>query len=183
MTQQNIIVRLAKISDIEAIASLSKTKRLEYEKAQPQFWRYAGEEGDNAQKEWFKELLDQKEYLIFTAIKNCHPEFISGSPEMLNQVQHDNNTILGFIIGKLMPAPEVYNPSGLTLMIDDFCVKSEDLWESVGAQLIEKIKKEGKAKGASQILVVSGAHDAPKRRFLQNQSLSIASEWFVGGIV
>jgi len=26
-------------------------------------------------------------------------------------------------------------------------------------------------------------HDGPKRRFLMNQNLSIASEWFVGGIV
>ena len=163
MIDQIITTRPASPSDIEAMVSLSKTKRLEYEKAQPQFWRYAGENGDNAQKEWFKELLEDKNHLMFIA-------------------QGDTQEILGFIIGKLIPAPEVYNPRGLTLMIDDFCVESEELWESVGTQLVEAIKKDGKAKGAAQILVVCGAHDAPKRKFLQDQKLSIASEWFVGGI-
>jgi len=91
--------------------------------------------------------------------------------------------VIGFIIGKLMPAPEVYNPGGLTLMIDDFCVQSENLWQSVGAGLIEAIKIPSKAKGAMQILVVCGTHDHPKRKFLSEQNLSIASEWFVGGVV
>jgi hypothetical protein len=82
-----------------------------------------------------------------------------------------------------MPAPEVYNPGGLTLIIDDFCVQSENLWQSVGHALIEETKAAAKAKGAKQILVVCGAHDHPKRKFLGEQNLSIASEWFVGGIV
>ena len=82
-----------------------------------------------------------------------------------------------------MPAPEVYNPGGLTLMIDDFCVQSENLWQSVGAGLIEETKDAAKAKGAKQILVVCGAHDNPKRKFLREQNLQVASEWFVGGIV
>jgi hypothetical protein len=34
-----------------------------------------------------------------------------------------NNELAGFIlIGRLMVAPEVYNPGGLTLLINDFCV-------------------------------------------------------------
>ena len=135
-----------------------------YEKANPQFWRYAGAEGDNEQEKWFKELLEDKNYVMFTA-------------------ESDTKEILGFVIGKLMPAPEVYNPGGLTLMIDDFCVKSKNLWQSVGAQLIEKIKAAAKVKGATQIVVVCGTHDYPKSKFLSEQSLSIASEWFLGGIV
>lgn len=81
-----------------------------------------------------------------------------------------------------MHAPEVYDPGGLTLMIDDFCMKSENLWESVGNKLVEVIKFEAKSRGASQILVVCGAHDYTKRQFLKEQNLSIASEWFVGNI-
>lgn len=73
-------------------------------------------------------------------------------------------------------------------MIDDFCITpkleaSEGGWESVGAGLIEEIKAAARAKGATQILVVCGAHDYQKRKFLRQQNLSIASEWFVGGIV
>ena len=165
---QNIVpqfvVRTSQLSDIDAMVSLSKAKRMLYEKAQPQFWRYAGKEGDNTQRQWFKQLLEDKNHVMFTA-------------------ESDTQEILGFIIGKLMPAPEVYNPGGLTLMIDDFCVQSENLWQSVGHELIEETKAAAKAKGATQILVVCGAHDYPKRKFLSEQNLSIASEWFVGGIV
>jgi hypothetical protein len=43
--------------------------------------------------------------------------------------------------------------------------------------------KTGVDQGATQIVVVCGAADLPKRKFLSAQNLSIASEWFVGGIV
>ena len=45
------------------------------------------------------------------------------------------------------------------------------------------MKATTQSKGAAQILVVCGAHDLPKRKFLSEQNLSITSEWFVGGIV
>lgn len=163
-TMPQFVVRASALSDVSAMVSLSKAKRILYEKAQPQFWRHAGEEGDKAQSEWFAELLEDKNHVMFTA-------------------ESDAKEILGFIIGKLMPAPEVYNPGGLTLMIDDFCVKSENLWQSIGHQLIVEIKAAAKARGVTQILVVCGSHDNPKRKFLSEQNLQVASEWFVGGIV
>ncbi|NBO24418.1 MAG: GNAT family N-acetyltransferase, partial [Chlamydiae bacterium] len=116
------------------------------------------------QRQWFKELLEDKNYVMFTA-------------------ESDAKEILGFVIGKLMPAPEVYNPGGLTLMIDDFCVNCENLWQSVGTRLIATVKAAAKDKGATQTLVVCGAHDHPKRKFLSEQNLQVASEWFVGGII
>lgn len=54
------------------MVSLSKAKRLDYEKAQPQFWRYAGEEGDNTQRQWFKGLLEDKNYVMFTVESDEH---------------------------------------------------------------------------------------------------------------
>jgi hypothetical protein len=164
LDNNKILVRKSISSDIDIMVSISKDKRLSYEKAQPQFWSYSGKDGDNAQREWFKELLSHKDYIMFTA-------------EDLNQ------EILGFIIGRLMLAPEVYNPGGLTIMIDDFCIKSEDLWISVGIELIKNIQKKAKEKGAVQVLVVCGAHDKKKRKFLMNQNLYVVSEWFVGGVV
>jgi hypothetical protein len=112
----------------------------------------------------FEELLANKDYLLFTAADECQG-------------------ILGFVIGRLMPAPEVYNPGGPTLRVDDFCVQSENLWETVGTQLIEAIKKTAKDKGTVQIIIVCGAHDNLKRRFLLNNNLSVASEWFTGSII
>lgn len=151
---QNIVpqfaVRTSQISDIDAMVSLSKAKRLSYEKAQPQFWRYAGEEGDKAQGEWFKELLEDTNHVMFTAVENCHSR-AGGDPVLDSRLR--GNDIIGFIIGKLMPAPEVYNPGGLTLMIDDFCVKSENLWQSVGHRLIEEIKAAAKVKAPLKFLL------------------------------
>ncbi|OJV16123.1 MAG: hypothetical protein BGO27_02680 [Alphaproteobacteria bacterium 33-17] len=158
-----ITLRSSIKSDIDNLVTLSKMKRLNYEKAQPIFWRYAGEGGDNKQKEWFTELLEKQDYLMLTA-------------------EGKDKEIMGFIIGRLIPAPEVYDPGGLTLMIDDFYVKSETLWKTVGSELLEKIKLEAKSKAAVQILVVCGAHDEPKRKFLIGQKLTIASEWFVGAV-
>lgn len=163
-TVPQFVVRTSQLTDISAMAALSKAKRLAYEKAQPHFWRYAGEEGDNTQIQWFTELLEDENHVMFTA-------------------ESDTKEILGFIIGKLISAPEVYNPGGLTLMIDDFCVTSENLWQSVGHELIEETKAIAKVKGATQIVVVCGAHDYSKRKFLSEQNLQVASEWFVGGIV
>jgi hypothetical protein len=161
--QNTITIRPSQLSDIDVMVSLSKAKRLNYEKAQPQFWRYAGAKGDESQRQWFLELLQDKDYLMFTAISK-------------------DQEIIGFIIGRFIKAPEVYNPGGMTLMIDDFCVESKLLWESVGNKLVEVIKFEAKSRGATQIVVVCGAHDNSKRKFLIDKNLSIASEWFVGNI-
>lgn len=93
-----------------------------------------------------------------------------------------DDKVVGFIIGRLISAPEVYNPGGLTLMIDDLCVEQEKDWISVGTRLVDEIKLRAKKKGAAQILIVCGAHDKSKRRFLKNIRLNIASEWYVGEI-
>ncbi|MES2215575.1 MAG: GNAT family N-acetyltransferase [Pseudomonadota bacterium] len=158
----DISIRPSIAGDISDIVALSHQKRLNYEKAQALFWRYAGDIAEESQAAWFRELLTHKDYIMLTAWQE--------------------DKIVGFIIGKLMPAPEVYNPGGPTLMIDDFCVETPELWQSVGTKLIEEIKILAKAKGATQILVVSGDHDNAKCHFLQHIGLTVASRWYVGGI-
>ena len=64
----------------------------------------------------------------------------------------------GFIIGNIILSPEVYS-AGLTLVIDDFCVKSDNLWLTTGKELLEKCQKKAKSMGVKQILVVCGNHD------------------------
>jgi predicted acetyltransferase len=160
--KDNICIRLSQASDIQRMVEMSYQKRLSYQKAQPQFWKYAGDIAELSQAKWFEELLDSNNYIMLTAA--CHQK------------------IIGFIIGKLMPAPEVYNPGGLTLMIDDFCVADESAWHSIGSKLVQEIKEIAKKKGAAQVLVVCGVHDEPKCRFLQKMGLTVASEWYVGSI-
>jgi hypothetical protein len=150
-------IRTATSSDIAAMVNLSASKRKDYEKAQPIFWKMA-DNADTSQANWFHKLLS--------------------SPECILLVAEDNLDINGFIIGKLMNAPEVYNPGGLTLMIDDFCVSSADLWETVGTELVNHIIEIAKTKDAAQILVVCGQHDEAKRVFLKKKNLNVASEWY-----
>lgn len=154
-------LRKASIRDIPTMVELSHAKRLDYEKAQPQFWRHA-DEAEKIQLKWFEELLARDDHLLFVASR------------------HDQ--ITGFIIRRLLKAPEVYNPGGLTLMIDDFCLREEDKWVSTGAALLKELQNTAKKKGAEQTLVVCGAHDENKRYFLKSVGLQVASEWYVGGI-
>jgi hypothetical protein len=160
---KNFSIRLAQQSDVEAMVKLSYTKRRAYEQALPQFWRYAGESAEVSQAEWFGQLLKRDDYIMLSALQE--------------------NTLIGFAIGRLISAPEVYDPGGLTLMIDDFCMNNTSDWSSAGQKLVTEIKELAKKKGAAQILVVCGAHDQPKRSFLKSMGLNIASEWYVGEIL
>lgn len=146
-------------ADIDAMNHLSYLKRRSYEKAQPRFWKWAGDPGEESQKSWFKELIQDKDHICLVA-KNAHET-------------------LGFVIGKRVPAPEVYAPGGPTLMIDDFCVINDE-WQTIGEALIKELKAWGGNQGISQYLVVCGYHDQKKRDFLTRMGMTPASLWFVG---
>lgn len=158
---KDVSVRSASLSDITHIVRLSYNKRRAYEKAQPRFWRYA-EGAEKSQSKWFSELLLRDDYILLVA--------------------ESENKVLGFIIGQLIKAPKVYNPGGLTLMIDDFCVETAADWSSIGDALLIKLKQLAKEKSATQLILVTGHHDEPKRDFLRDSSLVCVSEWHLGEI-
>lgn len=162
LTLENFVIDKALEKDVSDMNKLSYFKRRNYEKAHPQFWKYAGSKGEEIQRDWFTELIKDEKHIILVA--------------------KQKELFLGFIIVKLVPAPEVYNPGGLTCMIDDFCVKEEYMWDEIGGALIDQARKISKSKGASQILVVSGNHDMKKKKFLKKAGLNIASDWYVGAI-
>jgi len=149
-----ISIRNCTNSDISWMVKLSHDKRLNYSKAQKQFWKMA-KNSDEIQAKWFMELL-QKSDVITLASANKK----------------------GFIIGKIIAPPAVYS-SGQTLMIDDFCVADETLWMTVGKNLLIKIKEIAATKKVKQILVVTGAHDEAKNNFLYKMNLELASNWLV----
>lgn len=153
-------IQFSSKDDIEDMVALSYQKRKYYEEAQPQFWKYA-ENAEKVQADWFRELLGRDDHIILSA-------------------KNDDDIVVGFIIGRVIPAPEVYNPGGMTLMIDDFCVEDESMWEAIGTPLVESIKEVSLGYNVSQILVVSGDHDDTKNLFLENIGLSVASRWYVG---
>lgn len=154
-------IRPATQADLGSIVVLSDKKRTDYERVQPQFWRRA-EKANEEQTKWF--------------------EFLMARGIGIFLVAEVENRVVGFIRGQLENAPEVYNPGGATLMIDDFCVESPDLWPTVGQQLLQELMVQAKQRGASQVVIVAGHHDEPKRQFLKSQGLGIASEWYVSRI-
>lgn len=153
----SLTIRLARKNDIASMVTISDAKRKAYENTNPQFWKHA-ENANEIQRDWFTSLLSKPDYFIYVA--------------------GHNSKISGFIIGQNVTAPEVYNPGGLTLLIDDFCVAAPELWESVGNQLISDVCRTAKVKGAIQIVVVCGHHDTHKRTFLKNNGLIVTSEWY-----
>ena len=90
----------------------------------------------------------------------------------------DDGHLDGFVIAALTPAPPVYDPGGLTAVVDDFMVERPDLWSSVGRALLDRVIEEAEPRGAVQTVVVCGPRDEPKRRMLTTAGHVVASEWY-----
>ena len=147
------MIRKAIKSDINWMVKLSHQKRLDYSKEQPNFWKMS-KNSDEIQEKYFAKELKNDDFIAL----------------IYEEKQ-------GFIIGKLIKPPEVYD-AGLTLMIDDFCIKSKDLWMTIGKELLNECERKAKNMGAKQILVVCGDHDMQKFLLLETMDMKIASRWY-----
>ncbi|HEU5198510.1 MAG TPA: hypothetical protein VFU32_02670 [Ktedonobacterales bacterium] len=152
------LVRRAEASDLASMLDMEEQRRSQYARYQPRFWNPAAD-ARLAQSRYFTRLLETPEVMLGVYERDAH--------------------IVGFIIARLVPAPPVYNPGGLTCLIDDFCVASPDEWNTVGIPLLEHIYAEARQRGAAQAVVVCGHLDQPKREMLFSAGATIASEWFV----
>jgi hypothetical protein len=80
------------------------------------------------------------------------------------------------ITGHLIQAPPIYDPEGLTCVVDDFAVRRPSDWPGVGRELLDGMRKRVRTRGAVQLIVVSGHQDHPKRNVLDAARLTVASE-------
>ncbi len=159
---KQIEIRNAVASDINDMVVLSSIKRQQYESIQPTFW-HRSHKADELQTVWFCELLERKDYIMLVATDK-------------------DISLVGFVIGQIISAPEVYDPGGFTLMVDDFCIADNMAWQTIGAVLLEKLHSIARECCCVQTVIVCGHHDDAKRRFLKSSNLQIASEWYVGPI-
>jgi len=143
--------------DVEAVARLADARRRSYEPHQPLFWRPA----DDA-------LARHRTYL----------RGLVEDPACIFLVVRDDRGVSGFVVGRLVEAPPVYEPGGLTCLVDDFVVADHD-WRVLGVDLLRELARRARERGAVQAVVVSGRHDAAKRDALAAAGLSVASEWWV----
>ncbi len=154
-------IRFATSADVSAMVALSDQERRAYEHAQPKFWRRA-ENANEKQAKFFQWLLFRGIHLLLVA--------------------EANHKVIGFVIGQVIAAPHVYEPKGMTLKIDDFCVENPTLWNTIGQQLLDELKIHARQDRVIQTLIVCGQHDEPKKEFLQTMNLSVVSEWYVGKV-
>jgi hypothetical protein len=154
----NVTAREATAADIERMVDLADNTRREYEPHAPVFQRPAANARE-VHRPWLAQLVENPEAGTFV-----HEE--------------SNGDVDGFAIITTVPAPPVYDPGGLSSLIDDFVVSSPDKWVTAGASLLDAATAWALARGAVQVVVVSGPHDVPKRALLQDAGLYVASEWF-----
>lgn len=155
-------VRSATSEDVADIAALAQSRRLAYERAQPQFWRVAED-----------------------AVAR-HAPYLTAQIEDLGVVslvaRDEDGRLLGYLVASLVPAPPVYEPGGPSGFVDDFACSSPAEWPTVGVALLTAARAELARRGAAQVVVVCGHHDEPKLAALQEAGLTRASEWLVAPI-
>jgi hypothetical protein len=150
-------IRAAEANDLEALLELSEARRRENATYQPVFWRPAPDA-----------LAHQRPYLAG----------LLREEDVVARVAVTSSIVVGFAIGRLTPAPPVYDPGGPTCLIDDFTVASSDLWLTVGLDLLRAVSEAARERGAVQVVVVTPFQDTAKRAALRAGGLGIASEWW-----
>jgi GNAT superfamily N-acetyltransferase len=151
-------IRAAQPADVAAMAALSQERRAVYQRYQPIFWRPA-EGARQRQEVFFAHLLEQGQVIAL--------------------VHEQDGAVDGFLIAQLVPAPPVYDPGGLTCLIDDFWVAEGKHWQGIGQTLLDEAIRRARARGAAQAVVVCAHLDQPKRAMLAGAAFSLASEWYV----
>lgn len=144
------------------VAALAAERRRQHAEYQPQFWR-AAPGAVEKHTAFLRLLLADDAVSAFVGLRE--------------------RAVVGFAIGRLVAAPPVYEPGGLTGMVDDFAVADDADWPTVGRLLLRRLGEDLRTRGASQVVVVTAARDAAKRDVLLSAGLSLASEWFVGSLV
>jgi len=153
--RQSQTVRRATPSDLPRIVELSRRKRHDYARYQPIFWRPA-KDAEQKQLDFFGWLLQQEAPLLFVS-------------------EASDASLHGFIIA--MPGDRLpLNDPALRLVnglhIDDFTVADEDLWSTVGRDLLftAVTAHQDRVGTEATINVISGTHDRAKRKLLEGDA-------------
>jgi hypothetical protein len=154
-----VTIRTATTGDLEAILELADTRRREYAAYQPVFWRPAPDAVDR-QRPHLRSLLDDETLITLVAVTG--------------------GGLAGYAVGRLVPAPPVYDPGGPTCLVDDYAVADAADWPTTGVDLLRAVWQAAEQRGAAQIVVVTAHLDEPKRAALETSGLTMASEWWVG---
>jgi hypothetical protein len=151
-------IRPATHDDLPRLLELASQRRVDYERAQPQFWRQSADAIERQRPYFARQLADER---------------------IIALVHEHDGAIDGFLIATLIAAPPVYAPGGDTCLVDDFAVADPTDWPTTGTALLAATRALALALGATQLVVISGHHDAPKRAMLAASNHAIVSEWWL----
>ncbi|GLQ57470.1 GNAT family N-acetyltransferase [Devosia nitrariae] len=152
----SIAVRECEADDLKGVVKILEARRDDYARYEPVFWKRR--QGiAQASADYLKTLL--------------------GAERTVCLVAAADDEIVGFLFGREMPTPPVYD-AGPTAAIDDYYVRSPELWATAGAGLLAEARSRFKDLGFQQIVVVSGYKDHAKMVFLRDHKLSLAAAWF-----
>lgn len=140
------------------MTALAGIRREQYARYQPLFWRPATDAHEK-----------HRSYLAS----------LVASGQVITLVSEQAGQLTGLLIATLNPAPPVYDPGGLTCLVDDFVVAPDTRWLTTGVHLLRAGLAEARRRGAAQAVVVTAHLDRPKRQALRACGLEAASEWWV----
>jgi GNAT superfamily N-acetyltransferase len=150
-----VSIRPAVPGDLDRILALAAAQREEYAGYQPRFWRPAAGAAE-AQRAYLLRLIEDADAVALVS----EPSF-------------------GYALGRLLPAPPVYE-RGPACLVVDFAVEERLLWPRVGVELLTAVRAAARDRGATEAVVVTARLDGPKRAALTAAGLVPASEWWVG---
>jgi hypothetical protein len=152
-------LRVAEAADVPAMVELSEQqRRIDEERYHLPFYRKAVDSREKQLPYFQRQVTDSR---------------------VIALVHEHNASIDGFLIGMLIEAPPVYDPGGLTCLVDDFVVQPPEAWPQVGASLLRQVNHLAKEQGAVQTVVVCRRLDEAKRTTLASLGLTVVSEWSV----
>ena len=154
-------VKQANPEEVERLLRIAAIRRTDYAEYQPRLWRPSPDAMDR-QRAYFTSILDDDKTLVLTATEDAD--------------------LRGFAIGRLVRAPPVYDPGGISCVVDDFAVADPDEWLTVGPLLLDALRSWAASRDAAQMIVVTAHLDEPKRAALPSHGLTLASEWWVGSV-
>lgn len=149
-----IQIRPATRGDVAAMVAIAAARRERLEHYQPQLWRRRPG-AEKVQATFFDQLLEQNDTHILVAA--------------------DDHRVVGFVIARLEPAPPVYDPGGPACTIDDFGADNV----TTARELLVGVRRWAAKRGATQLVVIAAHGDRATRTVLEDEGMTLASEWWV----
>ena len=121
-----------------------------------------------------------------TAAQTAYSEWQLRQSNVIAFVHQDGSAINCFAIASLIAAPPVYEPGGLTALIDDFAVAGPELWGSVSEALFRSITDEARRRGAVQAVAICAHQDQARRESITRwfaRGVGMASHPALGGVI